>query len=50
MAVGDHIVGFRLSTVLIIVRFYVDNNVYNIHIQVKRGGDSLAEQSEHLAC
>lgn len=48
MAVGDHIVGFRLSTVLIIVRFYVDDNVYNI--QVKRGGDSLAEQSEHLAC
>lgn len=48
LAVGDHIVGFRLSTVLIIVRFYVDNNVYNI--QVKWGGDSLAEQTEHLAC
>ena len=50
LAVGDHIVGFRLSTVLIMVRFYVDNNVYNIHIQVKWGGDSQAEQSEHLAC
>lgn len=35
LAVGDHIVGFSLSTVLIMVRFYVDINVYNIHIQVK---------------
>ena len=45
LAVGDHILGFSLSTVLIVVRFYVDNNVYNI--QVKWRGDSLAEHSEH---